>query len=274
MTVPNSPAYGVREFQRSESPIDLNLEEIRSCGYTVIRDVLTREELEIARERIDAVYEEQRKEIGDAALAQLHETDVVRCALAYDDFFVSVAAHPRVLELVNLLLGEPVVLIMQNAIINRSHSDNVQAAWHRDLNYQHFVSSRPIAASALFCIDSFSAATGATMFLPASQKVESFPSDPFVASHGVGVEAPAGSVVVFDSMIYHRGGANVSGSDRRAINHVYGAPILQQPISLPDALGGRFGDDDRLRTLLGYRFRPATSTFEWRRIRLDADRGQ
>ncbi len=86
----------------------------------------------------------------------------------------------------------------QNGIINRSGEDHYQVTWHRDLNYQHFVSSRQLAISALYCIDDFSEATGATYLLPASHRSETFPSDAYVHRHQTAIEAPAGSVLVFE----------------------------------------------------------------------------
>ena len=70
--------------------------------------------------------------------------------------------------------------------------------------------------------------------------------------------------LIIDSMVFHRAGNNSSGGVRRAINHIFTLPLIQQQISLPDALGGRFADDPRFRRLLGYEAPPGTSTLDWR----------
>lgn len=266
--------YGVRESWASDGVPGLHAEEVATLGFTIVPDVLDSQALDLARERIYSVYEEQRIECGDSELNSISDADVARCLLSYDDFFVEVAAQERVLDIASRLLGEHIVLMSQNAIINRAFSDNYQQAWHRDLSYQHFVSSRPLAVSALYCIDEFSVHTGGTMILPASHKSEQFPSAEFVDRQSMTVAAAAGSVVMFDSMLFHRSGYNQSSHDRLAVNHVYTVPIIQQPISLPAALGGRFSDDPRLRTLLGYSFQPAASTIEWRKRRLGIVKGQ
>src|SRR5436305_5427517 len=240
--------HGVSEFHRNESAGDALVEEIREVGFAVVPGVLTDEQLAEMRRRIDEIYEQQVDEIGGLErLALINDVDVARCLLSYDDIFVEMAGLPRVIEVVERFLGEYIVLSSQNAIINRPSDDLFQVTWHRDLQYRHFTSSRPLAMSALFAIDEFSTETGGTHFLPGSHRSEKFPSPDYVERHQVVAKAPAGSVVIFDAMAYHRAGANTSGRVRRAVNHIYGVPNIQQQISLPMALGGRFENDPRLR---------------------------
>jgi ectoine hydroxylase-related dioxygenase (phytanoyl-CoA dioxygenase family) len=263
--------HGISEFHRNEDEVDVLAEEVQNAGFTVIPGVLDEAELREARELIDTIYSRQVEEVGGSErLALINDVDVGRCLLAYDDFFVEVAAHPRVRDVVERLLGDYIVLSSQNAIINRPTDDLYQVTWHRDLQYRHFTSSRPLAISALFCIDEFSAETGGTHLLPGSHLIEHFPSPEFVERHAAVVNAEAGSVLVFDAMVFHRAGANTSGRVRRAVNHIYGLPMIQQQISLPDALGGRHSDDPRLRRLLGYEAPPAASVLDWRTKKLQA----
>ncbi len=73
---------------------------------------------------------------------------------------------------------------MQNGVINRPERVQAQTGWHRDLNYQHWVPSKPLAVSALVCLEDFNVETGGTAFLPSSHKFEAFPratGDPFPA---------------------------------------------------------------------------------------------
>ena len=263
---------GVSEFHRNADAADLHAEEVRELGYTVMPGVLGPSELDETRRRIDATYERQVEEFGGVERLELiNDADIVRCPLEYDDHFVEMALVPAVAEVVERLLGNYVVLHAQNAIVNRPKDDDYfQHAWHRDLQYRHFTSSRPIGISALFCIDDFSAATGGTALLPHSHRREDFPSEEFVERHAVLAEAEAGSVLVFDSMLYHRAGNNTSGRIRRALNNIFTLPLIQQQISLPDALGGRFSDDPRLRRLLGYEAPPGRSTLDWRTRKLEA----
>ena len=82
------------------------------------------------------------------------------------------------------------------------------------------------------------------------------------------VSAKAGSILLFDSMVYHRSGLNRSGRVRRAINHIYSLPLIKQQISLPHMLGGKFSDDPFLRRFLGYDTQTGEDVRAWREFKL------
>src|SRR5205085_3794815 len=233
--------YGVRESSTATSETDKGVEEIRITGFTVVPGVLSKPELEIIRGKLDEIYKIQVTEIGgEDRLDEMKDSNIVRLLLAYDDYFLGVATNPAVLAIVERLLGDYYILVQQNGILILPRLENYQISWHRDLSYQHFVSTRPLAISALFCIDDFSEESGGTYVLPASHKVEAFPSQEFLKRNQRGITARAGSVLVFDSMLFHRAGYNRATFTRRALNHVYALPFLKQQISIPEALQGKF----------------------------------
>ena len=200
----------------------------------------------------------QVEEFGGAErMAAIGETLTARCPLVYDEAFLTLAAHSGVLALCRELLGDYVILMQQNGVINPSGQSHTQLAYHRDLPYQHFVSSRPMAISALFCIDPFTTETGATTVIPGSHRMEMFPSDTVAAELDTAVSAEPGSFIVFDSMVFHRAGENRSGQPRRGVNQVFSTPIIAQQISLPDALDGKYAGDPVLARLLGYDVAPS-----------------
>ena len=103
--------------------------------------------------------------------------------------------------------------------------------------------------------------------------MEAFPSRQFVEKHQRPVEALAGSVIVFDAMLFHRGGYNNSGRTRLGINHIFTLPLIKQQINLPATLGDRFKDDPKLRRILGYESDPASTPYLWRKRRIDMVNG-
>jgi ectoine hydroxylase-related dioxygenase (phytanoyl-CoA dioxygenase family) len=261
--------HGIRESNTLESEIDLYAEEVSINGYTIVENILSDSVLEETRCRVDTIYEQQAAEIGGGeCLRSINDEFVARCLLAYDEFFLSLATADKLISILKKLLGGYFILSQQNAIINAPGAEHYQGAWHRDLSYQHFVASRAVAVSALFCIDEFSAATGGTWVLAASHKVEKFPSREFVQRNETVINAKAGSVIVFDSMLFHRGGTNNSTAVRRAVNHVYSLPFIKQQISLPQVLRGRHREDAFLNRLLGYESEAAPSVHHWRSQRL------
>jgi hypothetical protein len=263
----SSGDYGVTERAVATDDLDLHVERITVTGYTVLPGGFSVSDVDDLCDRLDSVLAAQAAEFGAEQLHAIGDSLTARCPLLYDDAFLRLAAHERVLDLVRRLAGDYVVLMQQNGVINAPGQGHTQTAYHRDLPYQHFVSSRPLAISALFCLDPFRVETGATTVLPGSHRLEAFPSDRMAAALDTPVVAERGAFIVFDSMLFHRAGVNRSDQVRRAVNHVYSIPLIAQQISLPQALGGRHRDDPALARLLGYETSPAASVLDWRERR-------
>jgi ectoine hydroxylase-related dioxygenase (phytanoyl-CoA dioxygenase family) len=139
----------------------------------------------------------------------------------------------------------------------------LQQSWHRDLPYQSWVATKPLSLSALLALDDFTAQSGATLFLPGSHREAAFSGEEYVARWATPVFAPAGSVIVFDSMVFHRGGVNLGTLPRRAVNTIFAVPILAQQVAFtpkPDV-------DEKLKRRLGFGCRPAASADTWREQR-------
>jgi len=265
----NLHRYGIQNANQSTDIIDHHIEEILHKGFSIVDGGFSDEEIKFYSRKLDLVYELQKEEVGgEKNLNIINDENVVRCPLAYDDVFVKLATHSLVMKICERILGGNFVLLMQNGVINNPDKEHYQTRWHRDLNYQHWISSRPLAISALLCMDAFSHATGGTRVLPGSHLKEKFPTDEYAKKHEEIIEAPAGSILLMDSMLYHCAGRNISDSVRRGLNHVIGVPILSQQISIPHMLQGKYKNDAFLEKYLGYRWQPKSSVKEWRLERL------
>jgi ectoine hydroxylase-related dioxygenase (phytanoyl-CoA dioxygenase family) len=83
----------------------------------------------------------------------------------------------------------------------------------------------------------------------------------------VALECPAGSMVLFDSTLWHAAGVNRSQRDRLAINHQFTRSWIKQQIDYVRALGDDLVLDQPPRTqqLLGWYTRVVTSHDEYYR---------
>ena len=261
--------YGNLTQVECNNEIDLYIEEIKNDGFAIIQNVLTSKELDNYREKIDYVYSQQEKEFGLDRMNALNEKNMCRMPLKYDDYFINIATNQTVLEIVEKFLGKFYILNLQNAIINTPHEEHHQSSWHRDLPYQNYVISNPLSINALFCIDDFSVETGGTIVVPYTHKTEILPSDRYIEKHAVTAEAKAGSVIIFDSMLFHKAGYNSSNIIRRAVNHQYQIPLLKQFYDFPKVLNGKFSDDGFLSQLLGYTSQVPLDDVAWRENRLE-----
>jgi ectoine hydroxylase-related dioxygenase (phytanoyl-CoA dioxygenase family) len=261
-------SYGITESQQVATATEAAVEEMHRLGCTLLHGVMTGPELVEARQRLDAVYEKQVAEFGAERLAAIQETDLARCPLAYDPWFMRLAVMEPVSSVISALLGNYHLLNLQNGIINRPSIVHHQSSWHRDLPYQNWVCTKPLAVNAMFCIDDFTLDSGGTLMLPHSHRFEKFPSQEYVKAHELTVSAPAGCVIIFDAMLYHRAGANSSQHIRRGINHMFSIPLLKQQIAIPQALRAAGIEPPMdMRRMLGYETEEPASALDWRQRR-------
>jgi ectoine hydroxylase-related dioxygenase (phytanoyl-CoA dioxygenase family) len=253
------------------SEVERYVEEVRRIGVTVIPNAFTKDEMEYVRGRLHDIYAQQCEEIGgEANLHLINDANIVRSPLVYDDVFVRVAKHPMALAVARACLGDKISLASQVGILNKPGAKNYVENWHRELQYQHLTTSRPLAVQTLLTVDEFTKDNGATFFLHGTHLFENFPSDEFVRKWQTQIEAPAGSLIMFDCLLYHRSAPNRSDRERLAINNFYTLPILAQQIDLASSLGGRHADTDENRELFGYLWNPPRDALSWRRQKLEA----
>lgn len=262
-----SRSYGFTVGQEHEDALGYRVEQIRINGYTVIEQTLNCEQTTLLAEELDRWHEQQASQYSAGALERIGEAAIVRAPLVQSGPYRELAAQPDVLALVRALIGDYVQLHLQNGILNLPQREHHQRAWHRDLPYQNFEISTPLAISALYALDDFTLQSGGTELLPFSHRLAQVPSPVFLEANKVQIVAPAGSVIVFDSMVIHRAGANVSNAIRRGVNHVFTVPLLKQQIDLPRAMEEP-PQDPRLRQLFGYSAAVPASETEYRRGRM------
>jgi ectoine hydroxylase-related dioxygenase (phytanoyl-CoA dioxygenase family) len=261
--------YGKLTQVSNNNDIDLYIEEIKTNGFTIIENVISQKSLKKYRKKIDKIYKKQETTFGKDNLHKINEIDICRMPLKYDDYFINLVTTKIVLEVIKRFLGNFFILSVQNAIINRPNKIHHQSSWHRDLPYQNFVISNPISINALFCIDDFSAQTGSTMLVPYTHNMEILPSTKYIQKHAISSKTKAGSVIIFDSMLFHKAGYNSSKNIRRAVNQQYQIPLLKQFYDFPKALNGKFSDDEFLAKLLGYTSQTPLDDVKWRDKRME-----
>jgi ectoine hydroxylase-related dioxygenase (phytanoyl-CoA dioxygenase family) len=265
LSTPMLSSYGVRQRLPCSDATDIHVQEIQLLGFTVVEGVVAEGELPHWRDRIDGLIAAQNAIWGSPEeSAALGEANTARAAMAQDRDFMDLVMLPEIHEVCRRLLGPYFVLSQQNVVVNPGRQEgHHQKQWHRDLPYQHYTSSSPLSISALVAIDEFSTETGGTVVLPASHKLVEFPCDEVVLRQERTVNAPPGSCLVFDSMLYHRAGSNVGPRVRRAVNHVFTVSVLRQQIDLPRALGPGFPRNQDEARILGFQNAIPGSIQEW-----------
>lgn len=246
--------------------IDEAAEEIAVQGYTVLNGMFDEKVLAEARSCLDALYERQSADFGAERLAEIGDRLTVRAPALEDGFFLRFALHERLLTLIEHILKGPGVLYLQNGILNNV-ADHPQTRWHRDLPHQHWTPNRPAALNALYALDDFRTNNGATLLLPYSHRLDPLPSWRFIEKHAIATEVTAGSVLVFDSWLWHRAGDNRAGTPRRALNHIFTTPVFRPFYDFRPLLSHIGNIDERTCILLGGKYQTFSDGKAWREQR-------
>lgn len=231
--------------------------DLRTDGICAITNVLDGPTVAAARADLYRAADDDRRrgtEQGGFVLDVDGANQRVWNVLSRSPVFVDLAEHPVALGLLRSVLGWP--MLLGNLSGNITGPGGAAGHLHPD---QIFVPEpwphQPQGANAAWCLDDFTADNGATRFVPGSHLLNRMPtaSD---APESVPMEAPAGSLVVFDSRLWHQTGANRTADQRRAaVFGWYTRPIYRQQenwyLSLSPAVR-QFASDDLL-VLLGYR---------------------
>lgn len=229
--------YGVIHKDVQLTELDVITEEFSRNGFVVIDSGYSEEDIINLSKIFNKTHLDYIKIWGEDRLRTLNEYNIIRAPLTFaDKFFLEISVNERLLKIIRKLISGKFILNQQNAIINPSNEKYNQGCWHRDLPYQHFVSTSPLAISALFCIDDFTLENGATFVLPASHKSSIFPSEAYIKKNAKQIQTKKGQFILMDSMVYHSGGFNGTNCDRRAINNIYTIPFFKQQIRLPELL--------------------------------------
>jgi ectoine hydroxylase-related dioxygenase (phytanoyl-CoA dioxygenase family) len=241
----------------------INLEEFNRKGYTVVKNVLSPDEITTLKRKLNKIQKQQINEFSLNKIKTINEQGSVRCPLLYDDYFLDLLTIPQIMEYVESILGDYYILSLQNSIIVEPNKIHHQSFYHRDIIHQNFTSSKPLGVNVYFCLDNYNEKSGGTTFIPGSHLIENFPLNYQEESPKI----EAGSVILFNSMIYHKAGHNTSNNYRYGINHMYVLPFIKQQINLPLALNGKHSQDFPLNKILGYLSKEYNDVLDFRQTR-------
>jgi ectoine hydroxylase-related dioxygenase (phytanoyl-CoA dioxygenase family) len=234
--------------------VEADLESFQRDGYVILENALDRPELDELVATL-APFETTRPMGRNAFEGQ--KSQRVYSLAGKGAAFQRLAEHPRVLALVDRLLMPNFLLSTMQSI--RLHPGEKSQAWHTDDAF-YFVQRPhplPLAVSVIWAIEEFTEQNGATEVIPGSHRWGMEHPD-HQDYESVPAEMPAGSAIVFDAALWHRGGTNHSRGTRLAISPQYCQPWLrpqesQLLIVPPDAARSC---TERLRTMLGYSIHP------------------
>ena len=108
---------------------------------------------------------------------------------------------------------------------NNNLAINYASSIHRDVR---FYTSDRLMVNSIWCISDINESTGGTQFLLGSQNIEEAPSEQEFDRNAISIKAKAGSIIYFDSRIWHRAGIPTEKINERVIyTPIYSRPFIK-----------------------------------------------
>jgi hypothetical protein len=177
--------------------------------------------------------------------------------------FLELLEHGPHTGVLDSFFGGPCILNTYGGVLNLPQNLSYVGRVHRDL--RSFSGDLKLMAQILVMLDDFTEENGATYLLSGSHRRNEQPPDEEFFRDATRATGPAGSIVIFNSNLWHAAGENRSSTPRRALTVAFTRPFVKQQLDYPRALGYDRADSfsPALRQLLGYNARVPSSLDEW-----------
>jgi len=155
------------------------------------------------------------------------------------------ADHPCYLELLaRLEIAAPVferffagkcILNSYGGVINRRDTRAYVHGIHRDIRFSS--DSKRFMLNLLVMLDDFTLDNGATHLLSGSQHLRDKPDDAAFVAESARATGTRGSVLFFDSRVWHATGKSTVEAPRRALTLTFTSPFFKQQLDYPRLIG-------------------------------------
>jgi hypothetical protein len=139
-------------------------------------------------------------------------------------------------------------------------------AIHRDV--RTYTSDVNLMINTLVMLDDFTQENGATFLLNNSHLVKSKPSDEYFYANAEQVIAPKGSILFFNSNVWHAAGVNKTNVERSSITPMFTKTFVKPQFDyLTNLIEKNIEIKDSLKQVLGYKSRVPKDLNEWYRTK-------
>ncbi len=148
---------------------------------------------------------------------------------------------------------------VMNSKGNRPYVQNI----HRDI--RTFTGGLKMMIQMIVLLDDFTEENGATYLLTGSHRQDVKPEAEEFYQKADRAIAKRGSILLFDSNLWHAAGVNNTDTQRRVLTLSFTKPYMKQQLDYPRFLGYEYGDalGEDLRQILGYNARVPANLHEF-----------
>jgi ectoine hydroxylase-related dioxygenase (phytanoyl-CoA dioxygenase family) len=206
------------------------IEFLDTEGYLCLGQLLTDAEVNVVNKRIEEILAEEGENAGAELMASKYIkhpkeegadrlADLVNKGQVFDIFYT----HPRVLAGIEAVLGNQYKL----SSLNYRAAKPSKGLQKLHIDWKNAVPDGSYkVCNSIWLLDDFTANNGATRIVPRTHKLSVLPEDAMADPNQkhpdeILIQAPAGSVYIFNSHVWHGGTTNQTSKDRRSIHSYF-----------------------------------------------------
>jgi hypothetical protein len=239
------------------------LQEIATAGYSFFEDMLPAQLIERLRldipRRMQICREYQiRNGVAQGMAGSAHHV------VGGDDSLTEFLDALYLDEHIKAYFSGEYILNSYGAIDNIPFSEDAYKhgqRFHRDV--RTFSRELRLMLNMLVMVHDFTIENGATKLATGTHRIEARPDDEFLDTHHVRAVGKAGTILLFDSNLWHSAAPNRTSGSRMALTLTFTRPFVKQQMDYPALLGENFPKNERLRQVLGYNSRTPKNYDEW-----------
>lgn len=238
-------------------------QKMQQDGWCIFEDVLPERLIADMRSDclkwVDVCKEHQiRAGINEHGDGTAHHS--VGAGDSIDEFLNLHLLHPYLAHFFN---DFPYILHACNPVGGFPKYDTYIHKIHRDINT--FIPNFNVRTNMLVMLDDFTVDNGATKMLRGSHTQREKPSEEMFKECSEPLLGKAGSIVLFNSYLWHKGGFNRTDRNRVALTLSFGLAFIKPQMDYARYLGDKRGAElsELSRQVFGYNARVPTTLDEW-----------
>ena len=227
---------------------------IEEYGWVIYENALGYEEVErINTDLVTAQRERREIQLQNGIGANMDGT--LHHLLEPDNFALGLLQKMYCHGEITQYFGGKYILNGFNAVTHAKHEHPYLSDMHRDV--RTFMGNTKLLIQMIITLDDFNLLNGATYFLSGSHKTARRPGEVDFYDCADRANAPKGSIILFNSNIWHAAGRNFTPKPRRALTLGFSPPYIKPQFDYCRFLGYDFVStlSPELRQVIGYNAR-------------------
>lgn len=242
------------EFNYAKKSIGNFEEAMDNYGWVVYTNALDLDFIETIKIDLVEAYKYRRKIQEKNGISE-NMDGTLHHLLERDNFGLDFLKKMYCDEEISYFLKGNYILNGINAVVQAKQERPYLSNIHRDV--RTFLKDTKLLIQMIVTLDDFTMQNGATYFLSGSHKTDLRPDETYFYKHAAQAIVPKGSIILFNSNIWHAAGENSTANLRRALTLGFTRPFFKQQMDYPRFLGYDFVAElsPELRQVIGYNAR-------------------